>query len=139
MARELSLLDRVRHPELEDRRSVDTDHGRLTRSVLRNLERLLNSRQGGASIRPDYGIPSIEDTMTAGSDGLRTLCAEIQSSIAAFEPRLHNVRVKVAPKNENDPTFLRFEILADLVTGGRKSRVRFETRLDESGRLAVKD
>ena len=139
MSRELSLLDRIRHPELEDRRSVDTDHGRLTRSVLRNLERLLNSRQGAASIRSDYGIPSIEDVMTAGSDGMRTLCAEIQASIAAFEPRLSNVRVKVAPKNENDPTFLRFEILADLVTGGRKSRVRFETRLDETGRLAVKD
>ncbi len=139
MARELSLLDRVRHPELEDRRSVDSDPGRLTRSVLRNLERLLNSRHGSACIRTDYGIPSLEDAMTGGSDGLRSLCSEIQASVAAFEPRLQNVRVKVAPKNENDPTFLRFEILADLVTAGRKTRVRFETRVDESGRLAVKD
>ncbi len=139
MPRELSLLDRLRHPELEDRRSVETDHGRLTRSVLRNLERLLNSRHGSACIRPEYGIPSLEDVMTSGADGLRTMCAEVQASITAFEPRLANVRVKVAPKNDNDPTFLRFEILADLVTGGRKSRVRFETRLDESGRLAVKD
>lgn len=139
MPRELSLLDRLRHPELEDRHSVETDHGRLTRSVLRNLERLLNSRNGAAPSRLDYGIPSVEDVMHGGSDGLRTLCAEIQGSITEFEPRLHNVRVKVAPKNENDPTFLRFEVLADIITGGRKSRVRFETRLDDSGRLAVKD
>lgn len=139
MPREVSLFDRIRHPDLEDRRSVETDHGRLTRSVLRNLERLLNSRHGSACIRDDYGIPSIEDVMHGGGDGLRQLCTDIQASITAFEPRLSGVRVKVAPKNDNDPTFLRFEILADLVTGGRKSRVRFETRLDESGRLAVKD
>ena len=40
MARELSLLDRIKYPDREDRRSVDPDVGRLAQSVLRNLERL---------------------------------------------------------------------------------------------------
>lgn len=139
MARELSLLDRLRRPELEDRRSVDTDTGALTRSVLRGLERLLNSRHGGAAARPDFGIPSIEDLLHGGPELTRELAAEIQKSIDAFEPRLQGTRVRALPRTEADPTLLRFEIQAELVTAGRKSRVRFETRVDNDGRLAVRD
>ena len=40
-----------------DRRSVETDHGQLTKSVLRNLERLLSSRHGSACIGPVPASP----------------------------------------------------------------------------------
>jgi type VI secretion system protein len=138
VARELSLLDRVKHPDREDRRSVDPDPGRLAQSVLRNLERLLNSRHGSAPTCPDYGIPSLEDVMHGGSEALRELTAEIKRSIETYEPRLRTVRVRLVPKGE-ETTLLRFDITAELVVGGRRSRVHFETRIEDSGRMTVKE
>lgn len=138
MARELSLLDRVKHPDREDRRSVDPDVGRLAQSVLRNLERLLNSRHGSAPTCLDYGIPSLEDVMHGGADSLRDLTAEIKRSIENYEPRLRNVRVRLVPKGD-DATLLRFDITAELLSGGRRSRVHFETRIENSGRMSVKE
>jgi type VI secretion system protein len=138
VARELSLLDRVRHPDREDRRSVDPDLGRLAQSVLRNLERLLNSRHGGAPTCPDYGIPSLEDVMHGGTDSLRDLTNEIKRTIETYEPRLRSVRVRLVPRGD-DATLLRFDITAELMSGGRRSRVHFETRVENSGRLSVKE
>lgn len=138
MARELSLLDRIKHPDREDRRSVDPDLGRLAQSVLRNLERLLNSRHGSAPTRSDYGIPSLEDVLHGGTDALRDLTAEIKRSIETYEPRLRNVRVRLVPKGE-DETLLRFDITAELSIGGRRSRVHFETRVENSGHLSVRE
>lgn len=138
MARELSLLDRIKHPDREDRRSVDADPGRLAQSVLRNLERLLNSRHGSAPTRSDYGIPSLEDVMHGGSDSLRELTAEIKRCIENYEPRLRNVRVRLVPRSE-EATLLRFDITAELIAGGRRSRVHFETRVENSGHLSVRE
>ncbi len=138
MAREVSLLDRVKHPDHEDRRSVDPDPGRLAQSVLRNLERLLNSRHGSAPTCPDYGIPSLEDVMHGGTDSLRDLTAEIKRSIETYEPRLRTVRVRLVPRGE-DATLLRFDITAELGVGGRRWRVHFETRVENSGRMSVRE
>ena len=138
MARELSLLDRVRYPDREDRRSVDPDPGRLAHSVLRNLERLLNSRNGAAPACMDYGIPSLEDVMHGGTDSLRDLTNEIKRTIETYEPRLRSVRVRLVPRGD-DATLLRFDITAELVSGGKRSRVHFETRVENSGRMSVKE
>jgi type VI secretion system protein len=138
VARELCLLDRVKYPDREDRRSVDPDLGRLAQSVLRNLERLLNSRHGSAPTCLDYGIPSLEDVMHGGSDSLRELTSEIKHSIETYEPRLRSVRVRLVPKGE-EAMLLRFDITAELVVGGRRSRVHFETRIENSGRMSVKE
>jgi type VI secretion system protein len=138
VARELSLLDRVKYPDREDRRSVDPDLGRLAQSVLRNLERLLNSRHGSAPTCMDYGIPSLEDVMHGGTDSLRDLTAEIKRSIETYEPRLRTVRVRLVPRSE-DAVMLRFDITAELLSGGRRSRVHFETRVENSGRMSVKE
>jgi type VI secretion system protein len=138
VARELSLLDRVRYPDREDRRSVDPDPGRLAQSVLRNLERLLNSRNGAAPACMDYGIPSLEDVMHGGSESLKELTAEIKRSIETFEPRLRAVRVRLLPQSE-EGLFLRYDITAELLAGGRRSRVHFETRFESSGRMSVKE
>lgn len=138
MARELSLLDRIKHPDREDRRAVDPDAGRLAQSVLRNLERLLNSRHGSAPTSLDYGIPSLEDVMHGGTDSLRELTAEIKRTIEQYEPRLRTVRVRLVPRTDDD-TLLRFDITAELPIGGRRARVHFETRVENSGRLSVKE
>jgi len=138
VARELSLLDRIKYPDREDRRSVDPDLGRLAQSVLRNLERLLNSRNGEAPACPDYGIPSLEDVLHGGGDALRELSAEIKRSIETYEPRLRSVRVRLVPRSEED-VMLRFDVTAELAVGGRRSRVHFETRIEDSGHMSVRE
>lgn len=136
MARELSLLDRLRTPERERRLSALPDPAVLSGSVLDNLRRLLNTRQGRCVTRPEYGIPSLEDVRFGGMDGVKELARDIQLSIERFEPRLQRVRVRVLPRTE-ELTTVRFEIVAELVTPDGRSRVAFETRLDDSGRLVV--
>jgi len=138
VARELSLIERVRHTAREDRRSVEPDFTRLVQSVLRNLERLLNSRHGAAPACMDYGIPSLEDVKHGGSESLRELTNDIRTSVEKYEPRLHAVRVRLLPRGE-EGLMLRYDITAELLAGGRRSRVHFETRVETSGRMSIKE
>jgi type VI secretion system lysozyme-like protein len=62
----------------------------------------------------------------------------IQASIREFEPRLQNVRVRMVPRTA-ESTQLRFDITAEMVAGPNKSKVRFETKLENSGRLSLKE
>jgi type VI secretion system protein len=76
--------------------------------------------------------------MHGGSDALRDLTAEIKRSIETYEPRLRSVRVRLVPRGE-DATMLRFDITAELLSGGKRSRVHFETRVEDSGRMSVRE
>jgi type VI secretion system protein len=138
VARETSLLERIRHPEREDRRSIEPDFNQLAQSVLRNLERLLNSRHGAAPACMEYGIPSLEDVIHGGTESLRELTVDIKRTIETYEPRLRAVRVRLLPRGE-EGLLLRYDITAELLSGGRRSRVHFESRVESSGRMSVRE
>jgi type VI secretion system protein len=76
--------------------------------------------------------------MHGGPEALKELTAEIKHSIETYEPRLRSVRVRLVPRGE-ESTLLRFDITAELMSGGKRSRVHFETRIENSGRLSVKE
>jgi len=73
-------------------------------SIVRHLERILNTRQGSVQIADDYGIPDFTDTSSGFSDTVRDLERTIRNTIQKYEPRLKSVRVKVVPQEETTLT-----------------------------------
>lgn len=105
-------------------------------SIIEHLQRLLNTRQGSAPIRPDYGIP---DFSHLTGDTFTDIATEMQRNlkrvVETFEPRLAQVQVGFDLRPD-DRSSLRFRIEAVLA---RDTRVplTLDTALSPDGRLAV--
>ncbi len=92
-------------------------------SVMSNLNRLFNTRQGSIMHLPDYGLPDVSavyhDTPFA-IDGLRQAVKEV---VQKYEPRLQKVYVEHQSTDDQDMR------LTFLITGelDRGQRVKFQT------------
>ena len=103
------LFDRLvdeehRSPAGRETRPLRTlDRAGLLESVRRELERLLSSRSplpahrlaGRELTVIDYGLPDLADFPAAGPEDHQRLAALIERVVAAFEPRLKDIRVRV--------------------------------------------
>lgn len=99
------------------------ERGRLLHSVMSNLNRLFNTRQGSIAHLPDYGLPdasAVYMNEPFAVDGLRQAVKEV---VQNYEPRLRKVYVE---QQSTDPQDMRvsFIISAELEGG---ERVRFRT------------
>ena len=145
----LPLLDRLCDDEPdrpEDRPLSLQQQLSLVREALRrDLEFLLNSRCRFLGLPPDYtalmpslasfGIPDIahED---AQSSRFRTALSERMSMIIrAFEPRLRDVQIELAPPRSAEDSLLRFRIRAELLLREGLEPVIFQTSLEPVQRL----
>ena len=99
------------------------------RSILGNLGRLFNTRQGSLVHVPEYGLPDITDVSRAAPTDVERLRKAIRESVERFEPRLRRVRVEQEASDSTSP-YLIFLLSAEIVDGGR---VQFQTtiRADE--------
>ena len=131
-----SLLERIDEPEQRDRR-LNADPAQLSRSIGRNLTRMLNVRQGSVSTLPDYGMPDFNDLVGRFPDGLNLMRRAIRTSIERYEPRLCRVAVKHIV-NEDDPLDLRFRITASMILEDRDEPVAFETLIGSSGQIQIR-
>jgi type VI secretion system protein len=134
--REDRLLDRLRLLDKDPTRSSGQDSRRVVDSVLGHLQRILNTRQGGAQIADDYGIPDFTGLLHSIPESLRDIERAIRTIIQKYEPRLRAVRVSFIP-HEEDELSLRFQIVAKLATGDEKSPVIFESMVDTDGKIVV--
>ena len=109
------MLDRVLQLELsrraELRRTVMLSSQQLRRSVLRDLESLLNTTAGEVDMKEgrisldafptvrasvlNYGVPALSGHVRTAEDVLE-LALGIEASIRHYEPRVRQVRVRVA-------------------------------------------
>lgn len=137
MPRERSLLERIRSPEPEAARTIHENTGRMAESVMANLRRLLNSRQGISPIQSDYGIPDLCDVAHNFPEAIGGMRKAIKAAIEKYEPRLRRVTVKHV-EAPNDVFALRFEITAELITEEERASVWIETRIDSSGEVELK-
>ncbi len=111
---QVRLLERL--SALEDPTHVagKSPDRRLRESVVRHLDRLLNTRAGSVPIDHDYGLPDMSNI--AGSFALGTtesLSEAILRQIVRYEPRLKNPRITVEPEQREVIT-LRFELRGQL-------------------------
>lgn len=103
-----SLLDRL----IDKESTRGYDPNRLTESIRRDLENLLNTRLTAIDLRPEfaevrhsvlnYGIPDLSSFDHLTVEQNETLLRVIESQIAAFEPRLTDVQVSRLPES-SDP------------------------------------
>lgn len=73
--------------------SVSEDEHR-TYSIVGNLERLFNTRQGGVPHLPDYGLPDLATIHREAPESIETLRVRLREVVMAYEPRLTRVRVE---------------------------------------------
>jgi type VI secretion system protein len=135
MASERGLFDRLRAPDRGAQRSVQHRTEQVYDSILRHLQRLLNTRQGDSAAAPEYGIPALTDVDYASR--AEEMRREIERAIRAYEPRLEGVRVRYVDPDPLDPLRIRFEIDGRLATGEEQVGVRFSTVVDAGGAWRV--
>lgn len=107
-------------------------------SVLRHLQKVLNTRQGDVPIAEDYGVPDITSFRHTVPFSLREMEKSIRRTIEKYEPRLKGVRVKFIPQEEEKLT-VSFQIHARLVLEGQKEPVRFRSQIDSYGKIKISD
>jgi type VI secretion system protein len=135
--REERLTERIRLWNNGPGRREGQDPKRMIDSVMRHLERILNTRWGSAQIADDFGIPDFTDYKSVYPDSLRDLERAICHTIQKYEPRLTSVRVKFIPQ-EDEMLSVSFQIIARLVLEDQKDAVVLESILDSDGKIRIK-
>jgi type VI secretion system lysozyme-like protein len=132
-----SLLGRIREPSLTGaRHAVGDDELRV--AVLESLKLLLTARAGNSLACPDYGMLSVVDVVHSCPDALDAVSKSIRKAIERHEPRLMGVTVRPLSHEPGTELTLRFEMTAQLLNGGRRIPVRFETSINTARQLNVK-
>lgn len=140
----MSLLDRLidEEPEQPFDRSVSATQAlaALRRSVMRDLEALMNSRRRWRSWSPKltelavssvgYGIADFTAGVADDPVQRERLRAEIENAIRRFEPRLDRLRVTLVDSNNSLEPRLRLRIEALLHAEAAHEPIAFETVID---------
>jgi type VI secretion system protein ImpF len=139
-----SLLDRLTDDAPGDRAEAPTTREESARayraSVLRDVEWLLNARRTAepapAALRQvrrsvyEYGLPDTLALPIATREGRERLVQWIEQTLAAFEPRLAEVRVALVGAEQAQAPQVRFAVSATLRMDPNPERVMFDTVFD---------
>jgi len=132
--REERLLERIRRWEKEPPGRDRENPKRAIDSVVRHLQRLLNTRQGNVPMADDYGIPDFTQWLHHGADAVGNVENAIRDVIEKYEPRLTSVRVRFTAQDDQ-ALLQRFDVQARLQLDDRP--VYPETVLTSDGRVEV--
>ena len=135
--REERLLERIRSWEKNPEQREKPDPKRMIDSIIRHLERILNTRWGSAQIADDFGVPDFSDMRSGFPDALKDLERLIRNTIMKYEPRLQSVRVNFLQHDEN-MLALSFQIIGKLVLEGDKNPIVFESMMDSEGKVTIR-
>jgi type VI secretion system protein ImpF len=148
-----SILDRLLdfEPQMstEPPRSQAQSLAELKRSVKRDLEWLLNTRQNGIEIPETleelneslaiYGLPDLTSLSVRNLNEQNRLSKSIENALRTFEPRFINVKVTFEPIDNTDRQ-LRFRIEAHLDIEPVPEPISFDTVLQVgSGEFAIRE
>ena len=108
-------------------------------SVLKHLQRILNTRQGSVPIAPDYGMPDFTNIdSTFGPSDVPIMERTLASVISKYEPRLSDVQVRFTPAPDRPLTAV-FTLSARLLLPDAATPVLFETVLNPDGHIQVSE
>ena len=106
----------------------------MTDAVRDHLYLLLNTRRGSVGHLPDYGIPDLSEVYEGLPASLETLRRAIKATIDKYEPRLQRVNVKLQ-ETDFPVSHATFLIVGEVLEEeGNAVKVRFRTRIADSGR-----
>jgi type VI secretion system protein len=136
--REERLLERIRSWEKKPDRRARQDPRKIVDSVLRHLQRVLNTKRGNVPIAEDYGIPDFTNFLRAYPESLRDFERSIRQTIQKYEPRLRAIRVSFIPQDE-DALSVRFQIIAKLAIEHEMVPVLFESLVGSDGKISIRE
>jgi type VI secretion system protein ImpF len=143
-----SVLDRlVQSGEPEPRNWYDSVRA-LKRSVLRDIEWLLNTRRvidpAGDELPElkqsvyNYGLPDLTSLSTDSATARKQLLRQVESCIELFEPRLADVRVGEVVTEGEGGRHVRFQVEGMLRLHPDPEPISFDTILEAgTGRFSV--
>lgn len=145
-----SVLDRLTQGDEPDPRTWEESVDLLKANLLRDLERLLNTRQTGEPAgKPltwlpgsiyNYGLPDFASMSAESARTPARLLKRIQDQIEQFEPRLTDVRISLAGSAKDSSRKLRFSIEAKLRIEPHPEQIEFDTVLEmDSGQIRIGD
>ncbi|HVR85201.1 MAG TPA: type VI secretion system baseplate subunit TssE [Planctomycetota bacterium] len=136
MSRERSILERLAKPRTKGQRTLTENTTEITRSVLLNLQHILNSRLGDAPAQPDLGMPSPSEITQASPDAINLVMRNLRSCIEKYEPRLTAVEIAHVEAGDEILT-LRFQVTARLTISRDGATISFDTVVDPGGRIRL--
>lgn len=71
------------------------------RSVLDNIQRILNSRSGTLKHLPDYGIPDLSTVYKNLPSSAQDLRTHMYKTLLKYEPRLTGLEIKLTESKDN--------------------------------------
>ncbi len=136
MPHEYTLLERLSRPKAEGSRTAEENPHELARSILQNLQRILNTRTGHAAAQMDLGTPAPGELALASAEGVGGALRSLRACIEKYEPRLRSVEVTQIQVPDEVLT-MRFQITATAVSPRGGTSIRFDTLVDPSGRIKL--
>jgi type VI secretion system protein len=116
--------------------TIASNAGVAIDSVVSNLRRLFNARQGCSETRPDLGMPDFGDMQRGINSALPEIIHAVKTLVEQFEPRLRNVQVR-HDIEDDQPQTIRFSIRADLVLSDGATPIRFAGTFGGDGHVEV--
>lgn len=108
----------------------------LADSVLRNVRRILNARQGCCQTRRDLGLPDLGNLSEEASEAVPAVARAVRLQLERFEPRLRHVAVRPTFSGEVAGGFT-FAISATLADDSRPGPLRFDAVVGRDGQVRV--
>jgi type VI secretion system protein len=103
-------------------------------SIVANLQRLFNTRQGSVAHLPEYGLPDLTTIYQEAPDSIDRLRNALREAIEHYEPRLRQVHVD--GEDTGEPGLRITFIVSGEIAPGR--RVRLETTFVSQDRTRVR-
>ena len=137
MFSERTLFERLSKPRTQGVRTVSENTTALSKSIMKTLQNMLNSRVGHAPAQMDYGITEPSEVTHTYPNGIGDMQKSIRFCLEKYEPRLTSVNIMHVESEDNDFA-LRFQITAQLATSKDRIPVCFDTLVNASGNIQVK-
>jgi type VI secretion system protein len=136
MSSERSILERLAKPATKGQRTLNENTHEITRSVLRNLQHILNTRLGDAPAQPDLGMPSPSEITQASPDAINLVMRNLRACIEKYEPRLSSIDIAHVEAGDEILT-LRFQVTARLVVSKDGATISFDTVVNPGGHIRL--
>jgi type VI secretion system lysozyme-like protein len=111
--------------------------GGYVESVLQDVGRLYNTRQGSTPLSASYGLPDISNMLAnLTPPDVERIRDAIEATTREFEPRMQGTRVSLPA--EESLGLLRFVVQAELLFGKARVPVRYMVNIEGDGRVSVR-
>lgn len=131
------LLERISHWEDDLRRTNQQRADVLIQSVVRHLQRILNTRQGSVPLDTHFGVPDFTNLAGGLANGeAHDIEKQICMVVARYEPRIRNPRVSLMDEM-GDLMSLHFQLEGMLQVDQQYIPLRLSTIVGANGRIQV--